>query len=552
MTHAITPPQATHPAGISPEALAERVDKLFTTDRRRYKRLWGYCRNPMRPCGAIADSGADRPYRQAQEWGLPSRITGMKYGADLAAAQAIDGVSRKEVVIENDIGWRIDTMVDFLFGKPLVVASGAPDPSRRDQITELLRLILAQSGGVLFLQQLALLGSVYGFVDVLVKYQPQADEDTSSTCNTQDLGQPPACDEPSSAETAPRDDDTRRGEPAQPRLDDSRTSAAGIPPHDGAQDLSRLARMVRLEIVEPARALPFLSPGDYRIIEAYGQCFEIPRSASDRAARSMKKSLFERLFPRRIAPGGGDGSAVVIELITPDRWHRFEDGRLVAEGGNSLGVIPLVHVQNTAVPFEYAGASDVEPLLPLQDELNTRLSDRANRITLQSFKMYLGKGIENFNSLPVAPGRMWMTDNDAADVIEFGGDASSPSEDAHLSDIREALDKTSGVTPIAAGAIKGRIGRLTSAAALRITMQALLARTEKKRTTYGAAIARMCELSLAWLDAAGVFPTTPDERIVELNWPSPLPENETEKLQDAEAKLRLGVAPEVVRRELGY
>jgi hypothetical protein len=211
-----------------------------------------------------------------------------------------------------------------------------------------------------------------------------------------------------------------------------------------------------------------------------------------------------------------------------------------------------VHVQNTAVPLEYAGASDVEPLVPLQDELNTRLSDRANRITLQSFKMYLGKSIENFTSMPVAPGRMWMSDDPNADVIEFGGDASCPSEDAHISDMREALDKTSGVTPIAAGAIKGRIGNLTSAAALRVTLQALLAKTEKKRTTYGAAIAQMCELALAWLDRAGLFATTPDERQVELSWPSPIPENELERLQEAEAKARLGVPREVLLRELGY
>ena len=147
---------------------------------------------------------------------------------------------------------------------------------------------------------------------------------------------------------------------------------------------------------------------------------------------------------------------------------------------------------------------------------------------------------------------MWTTDNPDANVIEFGGDASCPSEESHISDIREAMDKTSAVTPIAAGAIKGRIGHLTSAAALRITLQALLAKTEKKRTTYGTAIVQMCELALAWLDRAGLFRTTPDERRVELNWPSPLPEDAMTRIQEAEAKVRLGVPQEVVLRELGY
>jgi hypothetical protein len=204
------------------------------------------------------------------------------------------------------------------------------------------------------------------------------------------------------------------------------------------------------------------------------------------------------------------------------------------------------------MPFEYSGASDVEPLIPLQDDLNTRLSDRANRIALQSFKMYLGKGIEGFADLPVAPGRMWTTDNSDAQVIEFGGDSDSPSETLHIADLREALDKTSGVTPIAAGAIKNRIGRLTSAAALRITLIALLARTAKKRTTYGLGLQRMIELALAWLDRAGVFHTDVEERRVELHWLSPLPENTLEQLQEAEAKAKLGIPKDVVLRELGY
>jgi hypothetical protein len=249
---------------------------------------------------------------------------------------------------------------------------------------------------------------------------------------------------------------------------------------------------------------------------------------------------------------GNGGETQVVELITADQWMRVEDGKVVARGRNSLGEVPVVHIQNTATAFEYAGGSDVEPLIPLQDELNTRLSDRAHRITLQSFKMYLAKGVESFTENPVSPGRMWMTDNDAAQILEFGGDANCPSEEAHISDLREALDKASGVTPIAAGAIKNRIGRLTSAAALRVTLLALLSKTDKKRTLYGAGIERVCELALKWLDVAGVFPNAPEERRVELSWPSPLPENEMEKLQEAEVKVRLGVEPAVVLRELGY
>jgi hypothetical protein len=498
------------PASIG--ELRRRIDQLLDADAPRYRRLWDYYRNPLTPLLIRSDeSGSERPYRQAQEWGLPSRITGFRAGGAAGSGpELVDGVARKEVVVENDIAWRIDTLVDYLFGKPLVIESGAPDAQRRETISRLLRLLIAHNGGIQFFQQLALLGAVYGYVDVLVKFDAAAASQIATEANTDDaatslqqLGQA------SEVSNSPRDvtgpslqqqadaGDTGPSSPAPP-------PAESAPPSDdssatGSQDrayLQRLARCIRLEIVEPARALPFLSSIDYRIVEAYAQVYRITRTSKSLRKSPLKSRWFERLFGS--SSNGIDEhqeQVTVVELLTSDRWQRYEDETLVAQGTNSLGQIPLVHIQNLAVPFQYAGAGDVESLLPLQDELNTRLSDRAHRIALQSFKMYLGKGIENFGELPVAPGRMWMTDNDNAQVQEFGGDSQCPSEESHIREVREAMDKTSAVTPIAAGAIKGRIGRLTSAAALRVTLLALLAKTERKRTTYGAGIARMCELS---------------------------------------------------------
>src|SRR6188472_4700233 len=166
--------------------------------------------------------------------------------------------------------------------------------------------------------------------------------------------------------------------------------------------------------------------------------------------------------------------------------------------------------------------------------------------------MYLGKGIEQFNDMPIAPGRMWMTDNEQAQIIEFGGDASCPSEDQHIAELREAMDKTSGVTPIAAGAIRGRIGNLTSAAALRVTMMSLLAKTERKRVTYGAAIQRMCELALEWLNRAGLFKTETQERKVEVRWQGLLPDSQIDRLREAQMKQSLGISSDIILAELGY
>ena len=242
----------------------------------------------------------------------------------------------------------------------------------------------------------------------------------------------------------------------------------------------------------------------------------------------------------------------MTEIISATAWQRYENMQLVAEGQLPWGFLPVVHIQNIAQPYYYEGLSDVEPLIPLQDELNTRLSDRANRITFQSFKMYLGKGIEGFENKLVSPGRMWHTDNTEATIEEFGGDSSAPSEGLHIAEIREALDKISGVTPIVAGVLKNKLGNLTSAVALRLTLMGMLSKNERKKFTYSEGLKRICKMILAILDEAGIYKTDKTDREVDIVFPSPLPENMTEKLKEAEIKKELGVPIEQVLRELGY
>ena len=157
--------------------------------------------------------------------------------------------------------------------------------------------------------------------------------------------------------------------------------------------------------------------------------------------------------------------------------------------------------------------------MPLQDQLNTRLSDRAARVTMQSFKMYLAKGIEGFDQVRVGPGRILSTDNPDAEVQAFGGDADSPSETLHVEDIREAMDKTSGVPPVAAGVVRAKIGNLSSGNARRVTLLGLLSKTRRKRVGYGNGISRMSALILEALDRAGTFATEPKERAVSVHWP---------------------------------
>jgi hypothetical protein len=327
---------------------------------------------------------------------------------------------------------------------------------------------------------------------------------------------------------------------------DARSAPLSTAIGDGRSAPGAVGSALRIDVIDPRRGVPVLHEGDYRVLRGYAVRAEQPRTGYWAQGHGEVAKSGE---------GATQGSgSFVTEIYLP--WSRRveRDGQVLAVEEQRLfgGALPIVHVQNIAQPFSYWGMGEVEPLIPLQNELNTRLSDRASRVTMQSFKMYLARGIEGFETMPVGPGRVWSTDNPDAAIESFGGDAASPSEDAHIKEVREAMDKVSGVPPLSTGVVQGRVGNLSSANALRITLVGLLAKTARKRVTYGRGIAAMSELVLSVLDASGLLVTDPVDRGIQLEWADPLPEDALERTLAAKRKVELGVSSDEVLDELGY
>lgn len=464
------------PTLLLPE-LADLIANHIHRELPEQTKRWQYFRNPSLQ---TADGECS-----AQAQGLPARLRA-------------SGNRAREVVIENDIAWRVHTLVDFMFGKPIELMPQVSNPSRAGMIRRFLHAVLEVNGGVNLLQDMAVLGTVYGHVDVMLRLR-------------------------------------------------------GGGPFNLADPLDAASRFV-VEPVDARRGIPVVSANDYRHLTGYALRVKVASSGGqssrmdrvkcglfDHAASSSSRSPEHRLQVW--------DAHQVVDLIELPRSKGF---RRVGVARNRLGRVPVVHIQNLPQPLSYSGMSEVEPLIALQDELNTRLSDRANRITMQAFKMYLGKGIEQFTERPISPGQMWQTDNPDASIQAFGGDSESPTEEAHINDIRDAMDKASGVSPVAAGVIRGKIGNLSSQNAVRLVLMGLLARVERKRVTYGAGLQRLCEMVLHAADVYGVLPNKPDERRVRIDWPDPIPENQREQIELANRKIKLGVPKQIVLNELGY
>jgi hypothetical protein len=472
-------------------------------------RLWSYYRNPID--GRIGErTDSSRGYELAQERGLPPRIrrTPRNPATDDRASS-----SRPDPVIENDIAWRIDALVAFLFGKPITIRSTADDPALRARIERSLEAVFESSGGMNLLQDAALLGAVHGWVDLVLRAEHLIDAGWQLGARTSTLS-------------------------------------------DG--DLAEIARLARIEIVEAPRAIPLLAEHDYRRIDAYIiHAVRETRAVQSPHTPAHRASLARWIPAPRTQRNTTRSTATVIEILSAHHRQLSIDDTIAEDHPNRLGILPIVHIQNTSQPFRYAGISEVEPLIPLQDELNTRLSDRAHRVTMQSFNMYLAKGLDALAGatgapMRIAPGQVWSTDNPEADVKAFGGDGHSPSEERHIDEVREAMDKLSAVSPVVLGVVRAKLGHLSSVNALRITMLGVLSKTERKRLAYARAIADLARLILRALDIAGLLRTTDADRGIRIEWPDPLPASEDDRLAAARLKRDIGIPPERILAELGY
>jgi len=373
-------------------------------------------------------------------------------------------------VIENDIAWRLHAMVDFMFGKPISFQSTARDASKRETIGGVLDAVFEASGGIALLQDMALLGGVHGYVALRLRTDG---------------------------------------------LFDGVAPALG----GGADRAVEAASRLRVEIVEAPRGVAALDASDYRRLNAFVLRAPLPGAEREETPRGrFLETIRDRVgIARR-------GRSELLEIVSAHWRQVYAGDRLVVDESNPLGAIPIAHIQNISQPLRYEGQSEVEPLIPLQDELNT----------------------------VVGPGRVWTTDNPEASIQAFGGDAASPSEDRHIDEVRAAMDKASSVTPLAAGVVEARLGNLTSSTALRITLLGLLAKTARKQVTYGRGLGEIAGLILRALDAAGVFSTAERDRGVRIQWPESIPMDEREALESARIKLELGVSRERVLAELGY
>ncbi len=96
----------------------------------RLSRMWNYYRNALaEPKGS--GGSVDSPYQRV---GLPKRLLDKQ-------ALVRDDRFQREIVIENDIAWRIHTLVDFMFPAAPKIISQAGSSELRSEIEAILEAV---------------------------------------------------------------------------------------------------------------------------------------------------------------------------------------------------------------------------------------------------------------------------------------------------------------------------------------------------------------------------------------------------------------------------
>ncbi|MHB1159188.1 MAG: phage portal protein [Chloroflexota bacterium] len=259
-----------------------------------------------------------------------------------------------------------------------------------------------------------------------------------------------------------------------------------------------------------------------------------PRWAGDDPSTLLSASLVYRLSgeeaERRYGGGGTQrrGDVEVAEEWTPSQLVLAVGDREVVRTPNPYGFIPFVHIPNARPANEFWGTSDLKDVVPLNRELNERMSDMADVIRFHSDPPVIFKGVTEHSSLVVGPGTVWDVPEGAeVGLLEWRGQA--PAVHEHIERVMRAIHDVTETPKTAFG----DSGRLLSGVALETELQPLIQKTLRKRAWWNVGLRQRSRqiLRIAELKGLGRF----DPYRSRVIWPPLLP-------ADSEGEVRNNVA----------
>ncbi|MGE5617672.1 MAG: phage portal protein [Sphingomonadaceae bacterium] len=241
-------------------------------------------------------------------------------------------------------------------------------------------------------------------------------------------------------------------------------------------------------------------------------------------------------FPRASAsPCRHVGEEVeVVEEWTPSQFVLAVGDREVLRAPNPYGFIPFVHIPNVRPANEFWGTSDLKDLMPLNRELNERMSDVADVIRFHCDPPVIFKGVTEHSNLAVGPGTVWDVPEGAeVELLEWRGQA--PAVHEHIERVMRAIHDVTETPKTAFG----DSGRLLSGVALETELQPLIQKTLRKRTWWNAGLRQRNRQILRIAELKGLGSFAPyRSRVI---WPPLLPADDEVEVRNNVALVAAGL-----------
>lgn len=235
---------------------------------------------------------------------------------------------------------------------------------------------------------------------------------------------------------------------------------------------------------------------------------------------------------------GADGLADVVERWTATTLEILVRNQTIRNDANPYGFIPFVHVPNLPLANDPWGQSDLVDVLPINREINDRVSDQADVIRFHADPPIVFKGINDRSDLAVGPGTVWDIPIDAdVKLLEWQGQPVAVQE--HIERLYRTLYEVTETPRTSFGDAGGQL----TGVALEIQLRPIIQRTLRRRVWWTRALRQRAEMVLRLINQyqeRRVVVTAEDYRVRVL-WPPMLPRDDAQEVRNQTQMVSAGL-----------
>lgn len=259
------------------------------------------------------------------------------------------------------------------------------------------------------------------------------------------------------------------------------------------------------------------------------------------------------------SPEGTRQVYTFTEILTDDMVEQYINDELIDQYPNPVGVIPVVHIPNMTISSSPWGQSDIWDIIPLNRELNEKMTEVSDIINYHAAPVTIITGAKA-SQLERGPKKVWAGLPKDASVFNLESRGEMAGAIEYISFLKRAMHEITGVPETALGQFQPVSN--TSGVALSIQYQPLMNRFNMKRIHFTKGLEKINELIIR---SAAVFqpelliydpskaeppeqdqlpqldPADPLTYVTQVHWPEPLPVDVLIKLNEAQAKMAMGL-----------